>query len=81
MSSDDQFPIKTWAIQVKTELQKVLRKKITPEILFEGLVVRDTKPVRDYYFGHYIPTDPSVKFDLDMRLETLRYVSYNLVVN
>ena len=80
MSSDD-HPIKIWAIQVKDELQKVLRKRITPEILFEGLVLRDTAPVRDYYFGHNIPTDPSVRFDLDMRLETLRYVSYNLVVN
>jgi hypothetical protein len=80
MSSDD-HPIRIWATQVKQELQKALQKRITPEILFEGLVIRDTKPVREYYFGHNVPEDPSIRFDLDMRLEVLKFVSYSLVVN
>lgn len=81
MSSEDRAPIRMWALQIKQELQKVFQSKITPAILFEALVVRDTVPVREYYFGQNIPTDPSVRFDLDMRLEVLRFVSYNLVVN
>ena len=81
MSSEDRAPIRLWALQVKQELQKVFQNKITPAVLFEALVARDIAPVREYYFGHVIPTDPSVRFDLDMRLEVLKFVSYNLVVN
>lgn len=81
MSGEDRAPIKLWAIQIKQELQKVFRGRITSTILFEALVEHDTAPVREYYLGHTIPTDPSIRFDLDMRLETLKYISYSLVVN
>ena len=81
MSSDDQAPIKLWALQVKKELQGVFQNKVTPAILFEALVAHDMAPVREYYFGHNIPTDPTVRVQLDERLEVLRFISYTLMVN
>ena len=80
MSSDDRNPLKLWAIQIKNEIQKHVRE-VTPEVLFEALVMHDTDTVRDYYFKSSIPKDPEIRYHIDMRLETLRYISNSLTVN
>jgi pyrimidine operon attenuation protein/uracil phosphoribosyltransferase len=80
MSSDDQNPLRAWAVQVKKEIQPRVRE-VTAQVLFEALVERDTIPVRRYYFGQNVPKSAKERFDLDTRLQTLKYISESLVVN
>lgn len=81
MSSDDHNPLKMWALQIKSEIQKHRVREITSEVLFEALVMHDSDTVRDYYFKYNVPKDPEIRYHIDMRLETLRYISNSLTVN
>lgn len=79
MSVDD-TPLKLWAIEVKKKIQKKIPNP-SPNQLFEALVAHDNRNVYRYYFEYEIPASPEEKYELDMRLHTLKYIATSLVVN
>lgn len=78
MSSDGRkSPLFIWALELKAELIP----PVSVDDMFFRMLAEDNIEVIRYYHGIFVPRNPVERQRLQDRIETLRYVATQVVVN
>ena len=78
MSNDGRIsPLRLWAIEVKATLSP----PVSADDLFYALLHKDRPEVLKYFNGQSIPRNSVERRSLEDRIEALRYIATQVVVN